>query len=281
MLELALATEASDQASGTGKLFASVYDAVNRVRSPDFFLWLQKSGSPDAELNKRRLTNQLTAWLRSLNYDDFPGNTKPERLPRYTYIEKGLELEFIAIPKSPEARGNSAGRILASTGVTAQWSRTAPVLESTLKKKITKYGRHDLPYIVAANALTTTIDADEIMQALLGPVKIPVDFFGDEPSVGQAYREPGGVWLDKTGSPINQRLSGALIVHGLQAWNLGKVRWTLYHNPWPLHALPPGLLNAPQVEWSAGQPKHVRGAELWEALDLWETWPETEMSLQP
>ena len=253
LLELALATEASDRESRKGKLFAAIYDAVNSLESPDFFLWLRKSGSPDMEINKRKLTNELMSWLATLNYDHLLENNDLDRLPRYTYSEKGLTLEFIALPKTPEARGRHATRTLATTGVAAQWSRTATIIESTLRKKANKYGHHNESYVVAINVLTTTMDEGDVMRAL------------------------EGVWLKKNAAPTNQRLSGALIVRGLEAWNLGRVRWKLYHNPWALRPLRPGLLDLPQFVWNAGQARSVEGVEIWETLGLWEGWPEDKL----
>jgi hypothetical protein len=278
LVELTLGTEESDQESGKISLLARVYDAIDAVHSPDFFVSLRTKGSPDAELNKRRLINELTTWLADLKYNDIlqVRISDSRCFPKYDYTEKGLTLKFVAVPKGPKARGDPSIRTLGATSLGARWSRTQRVIESRLRDKVNRYGNLEIPYVVGLNVLTMTMDGHDIVNALFGPVKVPVDSHDDEPMPGQPYREPGGVWLGKNGRPTNRRVSGALIVRGLRAWNLGRVRWRLYHNPWASQPLPQGLLRVPEATLSADQLQLSHGAELWETLSLWDGWPVTE-----
>jgi hypothetical protein len=276
LIELALATEVSDLEWRKAKLFNTVCDALNAMNSPDFFVWIRRRKMPSREVSKRKLTADVGKWLDSLSYDKAleREDTSLERMPKFFYTDQGFEIEFIAIPKPPQVRGDLSIRTLATTGVNSGWSRAAISIESKLRDKSNKYGELQHPFVVALSVQSLTMDNDEIMKALFGPVACPINFVDNEPVSGQPYRQPGGVWLTRNGEPVNQRLSAALIVRGLVPWNLGSVRWKLYHNPWAFHDLEQDLLDVPQMIWDAGEPQEVEGEQIWKKLALWEGWPE-------
>jgi hypothetical protein len=60
----------SDKEVAAGRRKAQVYDAINRVQSPDFFLYVEVQEAGQSPPSASRLRPRLEAWLKALDYDE-------------------------------------------------------------------------------------------------------------------------------------------------------------------------------------------------------------------
>lgn len=99
------------------------------------------------------------------------------------------------------------------------------VVKKAFKKKSTRYGELDFPYVLAINIDTSSLDDIDEMESLFGKELFTIS----KDKLKFAGLQKNGAWYGPHG-PENTRVSGAWIFHELSAWRLNK-RHFLYLNP--------------------------------------------------
>ncbi len=261
----------SRQEIAAAKREAVVYDALNEVHSPDFFIGVRievdsKKPPPGAKLSRR-----IQKWLRTLDYDELqsihqPGNLA--QLPTFLWDDGDWVVRFTALPKKPDHRGEPGVLPIGNWTGTADWVNYRARLRSSLSKKARAYRNLDRPFLLAVNVLDENITGAEFGEALLGELCIVVPRTDDDPNDQPAeLHKPNGVWRGPRG-PQNRRLSAVLFARNLVVWSLHRAP-ILCHNPWAAHPLPPDLWPLPQQP-PADQPAET---DIHNLLDLPEPWP--------
>ncbi|MHA1337613.1 MAG: hypothetical protein ACTSPW_18030 [Promethearchaeota archaeon] len=126
-----------------------------------------------------------------------------EVLPHWDLEHDGWQITFFPIPKKPEARGKPGVRPI---GLQMQGVRllTPHVrIRKSIQDKATKYGKLDLPYIVAINVIDEFgVDDIDISNALFGEEQVTINFRGNELE-HRFWRKPNGAWCGP-GGPQNR-----------------------------------------------------------------------------
>ena len=187
-LEATLCFETTGYESGE-KLLAQVYDILDRIDSPRFFIGIGSHGVPCAPLSARRLRKKLLQWLDYLDESQLTeawaqGETGSTEL---THVEAGVRLVFTAIPKRIHRSGT---RAIGAHFPEARWSAVAETIKSRLLDKVGKYGRPKIPMVVAVNAFGLSVDRDDVMDALFGHV---ADLVEPRDTRGTTDANSGGV----------------------------------------------------------------------------------------
>jgi hypothetical protein len=108
---------------------------------------------------------------------------------------------------------------------------TITPLNAALKKKSSRYGRLDKPYIIAVSAMDMFADEPSVRAALFGTEEVRFKPLPNETwTVCNKYRE--ALWMSDTG-PQYARVSGVLFARKANPGSLlSGADMVLYLNPW-------------------------------------------------
>ena len=276
-IEATIAGSPSETEQGEKARMSIVYDAINSIESPNFFLELEIIGAPNTPPPTRRLRRDLTKWLASLNPDHIAllhVDNKRSDIPTLPWSHDGWNLLFRPRPKSPKLRGRPGVRPIGLRLPEGGWLNTGFEIRRAIETKCEKYGELERPLVIAVNYIGFHCDNIDVMNALYGQESVLITLAPDGSYTERNQRKPNGVWLGKDG-PRKNATSGVLIANQLNPWSLGSETPELFHNPWASRPLPQSLLCIPQciADLSVGQVRHEAGRQAGEILGIPTPWP--------
>lgn len=279
-MEAVVASNTSEDKYAARARMNVVYDSINRLHSPDFFIGMDIQGTPQTPPPAGPIRSFLSKRLAGLDPDEMMTLLESglDALPHWHYKYEDWKIDFYPIPKSPENRGKPGTRPIGLMFHGPQFMDSRTAIRGALCAKAGRYGDLDLPYVVAVNALDRSTDFTDVMEALFGKEKYILDFPRSRSNESEMTRELDGVWTSKSG-PRYTRLSAALVVIGLSPWNLPRANIRLYHNPWANLPYNSELTLLPQAVPLTGQMKLEDGKSLSDVFDLPYEWPEMKSSL--
>lgn len=276
-MEAILATAESEEESAARARMNEVYDALNRLDSPNFFIGLEIAGLPQSPPRAKRIRAFLKAQLNKLDLDEIAERWKSggiKAVPHWRYEHEGWSITFYPIPKSPKLRGRSGARPIGMLGHEPKFVDSSTPIRNAILAKAGRYGDLDLPYVIAVNALDeASVDETDIMDALFGAEQYTVALGPTGViSYPEVSRAPNGAWTSESG-PRYTRVSAVLVAVRLSPWTVGSAAVWLIHNPWaqrpyssPLTRLPQGTPEAGRMNWHDGDSLH-------DVLGLPSGWP--------
>lgn len=225
---------------GDQSRMGQVHEALQRIDSPVYFLWVDHFGYPTATPKMSSLIREVEEWLRSLDYEEIQTIVREsdyvDRLPVLRLDAGEMILNIRPIPKSERVRGQSGIMPVGVFGPgKAQMVDTVTGIRKAGQSKSKKYGDLSLPYIVAMNVLEQFARRYSVLDALFGREAIRHTGYLDGSEKIESVREPDGLWLNNKG-PLNTNISAVLIFFGLTPWNLATVESVLVENPFALRA---------------------------------------------
>ncbi|WP_152360328.1 hypothetical protein [Microlunatus speluncae] len=188
----------------------ALYDALNSMHCPNFFLQIDVNRIGSADLPTKRLRRKLEGWVAALDPDSIDvDGTYFESVQPFPWSEAGWELEFRPFPVRADARGRAGRRPLGIFGpVEAAWINDDESLRDALKDKGSAYGDLDLPLVIAINSFAFSHDDTDTMNALYGTEQFTISL-DDRDAPPVPSRKPDGYWL--AGSWAHQHVAGVLI----------------------------------------------------------------------
>lgn len=276
-LEATLASGPSEERAAD-KRKNVVYETIDKMNSPNFFIGVKVQGSPETPPPGRKWRVILEKWVSKLDPDKIGEKLKSgglEDLPSILLDRDGWNVTFQAIPKSPNARGKKGIRPIGLSSSGFHKCNEDEWIKNSIKEKATKYGDLNLPYIIAINVISIFGDNKfMVMGALFG--KEGVTFFR-RPNGGsdnKLTRAPNGAFWGPKG-PQNTRVSGIIICNNLLWGNITKINPTLWHNPWSSFPLDQDLWALPQYVPNSNKSgiEVKEGKIVTEIFDLPENWP--------
>ncbi len=268
---------APQQEQAMEKRAAVVYDSLNRMRPPSFFLHVRIRGAPATPPNGARLRSDLERWLSALDPDEVARRFDElglEGLPEYEWRHAGWELAFSPIPKAPEHRGSADVRPIGSR-IWGGWLQSHQRIRSAVVSKAKAYGGLRLPLLVAVNILDDFAEDIDVMNALFGEEFVSITTYSDGRHGGpQNARKPDGAWVGPRG-PRARDVSGVIIGYHLDPWRIGVQSPQLIHHPWARRPLRAGLWALEQwvADIETGRYATVAGSSAAAILDLPVPWP--------
>ncbi len=232
------ATVAATPADGQGadRRRRDLYDALDALRSPNFFLAIdilaEGANAPPAAKCRR----ELERWLVSLDPDELTENLASgghEALPIKHWEAGEWRVEFMAIPKKPEARGREDSRALGilSTGGATLVDEQGPIQACLSAKSASRYGvTEGTPYFVALLIDQWALSEHALQVSLFGSevMTFPV---GGTAAEAKEVRNPDGYWYGPKGVQ-NRRLTGVVAAIALKPWSVTRVEPYVLMNPW-------------------------------------------------
>lgn len=276
-LEATIATGQSRSQQGANRRLREALQAIDSVRSPDFFLEVHIAGTPAAPVSGARLRRALERWLSDLDYDqvkrlwnksDEGGHGRPV----FEDEQHGARFRILPIPRNVSRGTVQRRRAIGATMPEAQWVQPQEAIRNAVLTKATRYGRLNTVFLIAVNSVEGHADEESAVDALFGTRGVVIRH-GESGLKQREVRDGDGVWRGR-GGPINKRVSGLLSTEGLTPWNLARRRMRLILNPWSHHPL---TMSPFHVDLLAVEQEHLcktEGIPLGEIFELPESWPE-------
>jgi hypothetical protein len=254
----------------------AVYDAINSLPSPDFFIWLNSRGSPASPPPAARFRDTIHGIMASLDVVEqaaLLASSGIDALPRYHLEHDGWNLEFFFMPKSEAARGRPDTQPIGVCEPSGdRWVDSRSPLLNTVRYKASRYGDLEYPFIVAVNTLGFPLERIDVMEALFGKEQVTVYFAGDEIHSQELSRRPDGALTTFSG-PRSTRVSAILHVSTIYPWSVAAMEPCLYHNPYARATYIGGLDQLPHARGVEGEMKWFGGIHPRELFGLPPDWP--------
>lgn len=254
-------------------------DTVTELSHSDFSLHMEEMDAtrswPDQPPSGSSVRSQLQGWLEDLDYERLRTELEENGLasmPRLEFDLEGWEVRFIAVPRSEEKRGTRQDNIIGLRSPTTQWIDSSTPLRKSIRRKATRYGKIDQPYVVAVNVSDPGLDTIDIMDALFGD---EVLVFTGSPELDSEFefgRKPEGAWVSRE-REINTRVSGVLVGADAKPLSIAEAPLVLCHNPWAQRPIEGPITSLPEFVGEEGTYKSIEGASPRDILDLNHVWP--------
>lgn len=279
IVESITASNQSDAEQARQACVNALYDLIDGgLNSPNCFLSIQIVDSSEVSIPGRAIISFLEKNLISVDPEPLMTQFLTSgfnALPIWVYEGFGWKIRFSPIPKSSESRGRPGLRPLSIFPQEPKAVEPRESIADAVKKKASRYGQLDMPYIIAVNTLDIFVDHIAVMEALFGKEVIQFSTLnGDLASGPELRRRPDGRLFFKR-SPINTRVSGVLLMQNVAPWNVASVRPILYLNPWAQYPYTGALRNLTRYEGDGQQMDLREGVHPRELFCLPAGWPGT------
>ncbi|WP_394617156.1 hypothetical protein JNUCC0626_47365 [Lentzea sp. JNUCC 0626] len=252
-------------------LTMSLFDAVNAVPSPNFSLDITINKIGTTKPSEKRLKAGLARWLEGLDPDESDGAQDNRSKFGHTWEEGDWSFSFHAIRRSPGNRGLPASTIGFYPAL-PRFGGESDLVHSAVKKKGSRYGKLDLPFVVAVGFAVFFPDDEDIETALYGNTVEYVDR-GKASTYG---RLRDGYWT-LPHDHGHERVSGVLVVDNPAPWTWPRNAPTLWHSPSPSSMSAPVLPTWDSVRMVDGRiERELPAAKPHTVIGLPAQWPSGE-----
>lgn len=259
-IEAVTVTGESKEEKAVSTLIYKLYDFLNTLNIPDFFLSITVRNATRTSPRLKNIKAFLINKLKNLDVDEVIKLREKNNIlePRWVYEDNGWKIIFNPLPKSPKQRGKPLRNLGMISKASFKEDNDYEHIRNALLKKARKYGDFDIPFIIAVNIMGDYIDNDDILDALFGRGDIVIKK-GMAGYHSELQRIPNGLWTNRS-QPRYTRVSAVLVIIRLSPWNIKDASLCLYHNPWAkvpynsvLNHLPQAIPNDGVIEYVDGE----------------------------
>jgi hypothetical protein len=239
-LEAKVAKGESEEQGSLKKRINQIYDSLNTIKSPNFFLRIEKLNlksklQPATKQIRNRIESELTNFdadkvTRRIQAYGFDGS------PKILIEDNNLQLVISLIPKDSKHR-NLEGRPIGVYLHDAYMGGETEFIKTSFTKKANRYGKLDKPYIVGINSIGKNFSGDfDVMNVVWGTLALS---WSDDSNNNdeKLVRLRDGLFMSEKG-PIFQNVSGILI-NNVMEFNLAVSHHWLIKHPFADNELAP------------------------------------------
>lgn len=271
IVEAVLVTDTSADEAAKNACINTLYDVINRINMPEYFINIKWYENPDrTQPSGRRFRSHLEQSIASIkngSYKHERGHNCTDEAALFSFTDGNFRLEYSLIRKSEQLYGASSVAI----GIYPpeyRWGGAASAIFKTVSKKATRYGLLESPYIIAFNYNRPFgMHTNDTISALYGS---HVDHMNHEDNAGPDSHNVNGIWHNAT-APQNTRLS-AVIGASVTLYGLSRSNLCIFQNPWAKHRVELKQLRMPSASPGPRGIIWEEGAMIHELLDLPLTW---------
>lgn len=219
------------------KFTASIFDIIDQINSPDFFI-IATFESVDYYNQPKigKIKKFIEKELSNLNYNAVCEQyEKNKKLPEWSWRQDNWRIKFLASPVSEKGRRirDKNSRVLGAMSEGVRYINTDEFIKKRVLEKATKYGKHKMPFLVAINIVADDgfCDDETIMDALFGKEMIRFRNYTDGTQKRQNTRTMDGIWINPKRGIVYKRMSGLLVIPGLTSSTIQKAKPILWHHP--------------------------------------------------
>jgi hypothetical protein len=277
LVEATTVDETSTTERGERARLKAVFDAINAVECPDYFLHVEHSGHLATPVSGRQLRHAITSFIGQLDYESLSIAVQKQGMdgmPSMNFQHGEFNLEISVIPVSRSHRGDTDHRPLGVSGrAEAQWIDDRTPLRNKIRSKAAHYGSLRRPLLLAVNGAGRDLELMDVMEALFGKETWLIGFGPNgEETKPEMSRRPDGAWLGPRG-PQNRTVSAVLVVSSLLPWTVAVHEPIVYHNPWARYPIADLSNRLTQFRASGDQMVEQTGDPVHEILGLRAGWP--------
>jgi hypothetical protein len=275
-VEATLATNQSQQDVSGEKRLNQVYDALNGLDSPNFFISVKVHGAPAVPVPGRRLRHEVRQFLNSLDPDscsEIIRHSGMRDVPFHKFDFQGWRINISPIPKSHKSRGRAGIRPLGILGpAEAQFVDDRTALKDSVTAKASHYGDLGIGLVVAVNAINQHLEMIDIMEALFGQESFTFSTNNGGAEELQMQRLLNGAWNGLKG-PKNTRVSAVLVMSSLIPWTVAVSNPEVFHHPRAKHSIGDAFDVLTHYRLDAGKVVRREGICPKELFELPDGWP--------
>lgn len=276
-VEARVASNESEEDAKAEARKVEVYDALDRtLESPNFCIGLELYGAPRTPPSAKSIKAFLEARLADLDPDAVAELFKTGDEPRWHYEHDAWDVVFYPIPKGPKNRGKPGIHVLGvfASGGPTPLIDTKTAIKKAVQKKAGRYGKLDLPYVIAVNALDTFTDRIDVLDALFGTEVFVDRRYEDGRIERKPERKPDGALVGAIG-PQNTRVSAVLLCEQVFPWSVASASVCLYHHCFAALPYDGVLTQLPQMRPDGNQVRFLDGNSLAQVFGLPAEFPST------
>ena len=259
------ATGATGPASRSEEM---VYDWIDAIDSPNFWLWLRSTGKPRSMPRKRKVVDPFVELMRQSDVDELwrsveAGDTL--MMPSVLIDHEGWVLRGELLPKPPHRRGDGKSPTIGIYSGGA-WQSIVPDLIRKVTRKASQKGVHDLdaPLVIAVTSLDGFFDVrHEALRVLFGDFDATRSTGEDSFGIGLS-RIADAVWVAKNGGTRSNNLQAVWMFGDASPGNpsIAGRDSRLYFNPFVDVQLPQVLRRVPHALARDGSMQWFDGEDL-------------------
>jgi hypothetical protein len=217
-LEAKVAKGESEEQESQKKRINEIYDSLNTIKSPNFFLNVEElTLNTKIQPTTRQIRNLVEKELEKFDPDNVSSqiqNFGIEGSPKIIIENSNLKLAISLIPKDKQYR-NKGGRPIGIYHGETFWGGDEDSIKNSFAKKAKRYGELNKPYIVCINTIGSRFSGDyDVMNAVWGTCGLS---WSNDPNAkdDKIVRLKNGLFLSNRG-PIFQNVSGVLITYVME-----------------------------------------------------------------
>jgi hypothetical protein len=231
-LEAKFVSGESSEEVGARKLIYQLRDAIREIDCPMYDVTCDWDGLPKGNIEVRKLVSDICEWIQSISFNmvTYWKKHNHSMLPRKVFDANGAKLIITVYPKicrGPET--NKGMSVIVESEPSRHWT-FIPHIRSSIKKKCSKFGRLDLPLVIALWPYDMFINESIFLHSLFGDM---VSRWNAETRQAEFIDyAPPGAWITKykyvcTG---NSAVIGFNLV---DAWDFKQIKAWVFHHPKP------------------------------------------------
>ena len=281
-LEAKEATDKSESEKAEENRINILYDQINEINSPDFFLGIKEL---QLKTTKQPSGTKIIRFLEEELHKHNPDTSAKQFIERgldalepIIFEDNDLKLTISLIPKSPEARGKKGFRPIGMYPIVTTWGGSEASIKSAIKKKAVRYGHLDKPYLICINSTSDIPPGDtEIMSALFGSMRATIPVNSEKASV-KWKRALDGIFLNSKGGRFTR--ASAILVTNVYPSNLQIARHWLVKHPFASQNLDLSSFELTRIEIQNNHIHTVKGKSVREILEIPNDWLDLEISTE-
>lgn len=217
-LEAKEARDKTIKQEAEGKRKNQIYDTLNKIESPNFFLRIEELISKtEKQPSVRKIIPIIENDLRKICPDKVNEdilNLGYDSSPRLSFENEDLKLIISLIPKDSENR-NTNCRPIGAYHMGTHWGGAEESIKSSFSKKANRYGKLEKPYIICINAKSSKFGGEyDVSNAVWG--SLGISWSTDPKNKDEkVVRQRDGIFMGEKG-PIFQNVSGVFITNVME-----------------------------------------------------------------
>jgi hypothetical protein len=237
LMEATVVTDKPDDERSEEKLQGQILDMLNSLPSPRMsFAIIELIVKSDQMPSLRRIREFVMRKVDATSDD--VAFLQDEM---WKYEDARVKLRIRPIPLSKKTWNSNVG--IGPTKI--RWGGPEAAIAAQLRKKATKYGKIEQPFVIAINVVSKwTNNLKGVTKTLLG-IPEEILLWPDGTSVIQKHLDSESFWY-KNGAPQHRTVSAVLATR-MFPWSVLRAPLMLYHNPHARYQLPDDALPVTQI----------------------------------
>ncbi|MGA9192245.1 MAG: hypothetical protein WBZ24_10970 [Anaerolineales bacterium] len=273
-VEATVASHMSEQDLAAERREHVVYDALNRMTSPDFWLGLEIEGAPESPPPGSVLRRRLRQWMEGIDWESLRSRYEGgdiRSLPVFEFEHDGWALRIRPIPKPANMRGQPGIRPIGVQSRSFRLSNAKKSIRVAVTDKANAYGKLRKPLVVAVNSYGIHTDKEDVLEALYGSAQVVLEGHGRPKPILRTAND--GAWIGPEGIR-NTRVAAVLVLGSLSEWSIAARAPTLFINPFARYQLRGPILRLPRVVVEGTEFVEKEGIGPQEIFGIKPPWPE-------